>query len=144
MKKFFEKAIVSKVDAYAQGLERDIILRLEKQDKSVTATDMPITLEAFNYESSDIIVGRVYRVPLVLVWFELKENQPKEKAFKYIKSTPTAVNKYNISGEVVMSKGKINVVDCGFFVYITGKELKKGDFIWAEGRLDVFFKEKIK
>ena len=140
MRKYVHKVLVRKIISYIEK-------GYEKVDRSLVLTLLNETtpnldcLDCFNHTGEDFDEGKEYLVWLRLCCFKVEKQDGKEKKAVYIKSTPTAVNRYDLFGQVIDRKNGELILDCGFYVFITGYEnIKVGDWIKANGRLDVLGK----
>ncbi len=141
MKNYFEKAVIRKIisDPETARYEKNVILFIN--NRTAENSDDKIRkgiIECFEHENAKFEENKEYLVKLRLLDYNIEKIELKEKKIVYIKHTPTAVNMHDIYGQVIDKIKDEIVVDCGFFVFINDNKLKKGDWIKANGRLDVY------
>ncbi|VVB99985.1 Uncharacterised protein [uncultured archaeon] len=141
MENYFEKATVRKIISEPETAKYEKNLILFLNNRAAEGIDDNIrkgTIECFEHKNAKFEENKEYLVKLRLLDYNIEKINSKEKKAIYIKHTPTSVNLYDIYGQIIDKVKNEVVVDCGFYVFISDNKLKKGEWVKANGRLDVF------
>lgn len=151
--KYHEIVKVEKIRIFRQmgiPFEGNVALSVvNRSDPSQTTVECFVYSDILKQLDREFKEGDRAYVELYLLNFRFQKSEETEKYANLIKPTPVSVNSYQINGELV----EINphntldtpnfysiVIDCGLYVrsdvQITG-EIKVGDYVHLEGRLDV-------
>jgi len=148
---FSEYGIVISYSTYAEDNEGALVVRLDKKSCGKKAK-LPcfVCFSRSVRELKELVEKRVRKVKLnfSLLPYKINKINQRIKRFQIIRPTPIG-NKYCVRGEVVSLEKYIDkafqkdfikiTIDCGFFVstsFPKKEQLKVGDFLEIEGRLD--------